>query len=205
MNRPTCLAPLCLTLVALSGCAIAGDYAIKDGATRARGFSAVAGDIHVGNDASIHGASTVAGDIRVEARGSTHSLKTVAGAIAIGEAALVNGNVETVAGDIQVRDGARVTGHVTTIAGEITLDACTIDGLVRLRHGRLSTNGTNLPGGIRVQNSKSTSDSDGPTRIEIGPHSTVASIDVQSDTPVILRVSREATVGPITGIEPEYF
>jgi hypothetical protein len=41
--------------------------------------------------------------------------------------------------------------------------------------------------------------------LTIGPGSTVATVEVVDDHKVSLRISREAEVGRITGITPEYF
>lgn len=192
-----------LPVFLLSACAVVSSYHIEKGATRNRGFSTVAGDIHVDNGASIHGAQTVAGSIRVDAHASTRSLKTVAGSISVGLNATIDGNVETVAGSIDVSDGTVITGDVKSTAGEIKLQACTVEGVVRIKNCDINTRGTNLLEGIVMKRSKS--DSDEPTRIDIGPGSVVSSIQVDPDSDVVLRISKDAEVRTIEGVEAEYF
>lgn len=198
------LSSLVLVLLA-SGCTLASDYRISDGARTQRSYRSVAGSVHIGRDAAIHDAKTVAGAIHVDDGASTQSLSSVAGEIHIGERATVQGDVSTVAGDIRIDAGTRVTGSLSSTAGAIELNACRVDGAVRVTKGSIDTRGaTLLPGGIVVRHAHSVGD-ERPTQIDIGPGTDVASIDAEPDTEVDLRVSRAARVGKVTGVTATYY
>lgn len=201
---PFLLVALAVALTS-SGCMIAGDYRIADGATKQRSFHSIAGSVHVGRDAVINSAKTIAGEIHVDRGASTRSLRTIAGDIRIGENAKVDGDVTTIAGGIHLAAGTRVSGKVTTIAGTIALHDCRVDGSVRVTKGTIATHGaTVLPAGIVVRHPTSMDDPVVP-QIDIGPGADVASIHIEPDTEVELRVSRAARVGKITGATATYY
>jgi hypothetical protein len=193
-------AALLILALAFSGCSIAGGYQIDDGVRMPRSYRTVAGNVTVGRDASIHEARTVAGTIAVENGASTRSLKTTAGEIRLGESVKVDGDVSTLAGSIQIGKGSHVTGMVTLTAGSMELNGCHIDGLVRITKGDLRTAGaTVLPAGLIVRHTRVHNDDRETPRIDIGPGADIASIEVEPDTPVELRISRDARVGKVTG------
>jgi acyl-[acyl carrier protein]--UDP-N-acetylglucosamine O-acyltransferase len=194
-----------LTLaIAFCGCSLAGTQRVADGASTSRSYNSVAGEVRVGRDATINNARNVAGTIDIGDRATTGSLKTVAGEIKVGEAVKVDGDVSTVAGEIRIGRGTRVSGEVATIAGEIRLDGCHVEGAVRLSQGSLRTRGAVvLSRGIVVRRPKpDDNDNRDPARVDIGPGADVASIEVEPDTEVDLRISSEARVGKITGATP---
>lgn len=193
------VAILVLTL-ATSGCSIAGGYRIADGAQMSRSYRTVAGSVQVGREASIHGAKTVAGTINVENGATTRSLKATAGEIRVGESVKVAGDVSTLAGSIRIGKDSHVTGKVTLTAGNMELTGCRIDGPVHITKGDLRTQGaTRLPSGLLVRHARVRDDDHELPRIDIGPGADVAFIEVEPDTEVDLRVSREARVGQVTG------
>lgn len=208
--KTLCIAALRLTLalgslLATSGCALVTGYRIADGAKMPRSYRTVAGSVHVGRDAAINDAKTVAGEIRVAAGATTRSLGTVAGEIRIGERANIDGNVATVAGGIRIGEGSHVSGGVSSIAGDIELNGCHIAGPVSIKKGSLQSRGvTRISAGIVVHHAD-TPDNRNATRVDIGSGADVASVEVEADTKVELRISREARVGKITGVEPTYY
>jgi predicted acyltransferase (DUF342 family) len=198
-----------LTLLASAffapGCTIADDYRIPDGAKTQRSYHSIAGAVHIGSNAAIDRVRTVAGKIAIDDGATTHSLSSVAGDIRLGERVRVDGDVSTVAGNIHIGAGTRVSGKVTSIAGTIDLNGCRVDGLVRVTKGSLDTSGpTALPGGILVRHVHSTYDENTPT-IDIGSGADVASIEIEPDMEVDLRISRNARVGKVTGAKPTYY
>ena len=200
----TALAVLMLAL-AMSGCTLVTDYQIAEGAKMQRSYRSIAGSVHIGRDAAIHRAKTIAGSIHVNNGATTRSLSSVAGEIRIGESVNVDGDISTIAGNIRIDARTRVTGEVTSIAGAMELSGCRVEGLVRVTKSSLSTrDATRLPGGIFVRHASSGDDKP-VTRIDLGPGADVASINVEPDTTVDVRISREAHVGKVTGTTPTYY
>jgi len=200
MNPSLPIVLLAMLVLATSGCSIAGGYHIAEGSQMPRGYRTVAGDVRVGRNATIHGARTVAGRIDVGDGATTHSLNATAGEIRIGESVKVDGDVSALAGHIWIGAGTHVTGGVTQTAGSIELNDCRIDGQVRITKGDLRTRGaTSLPAGLLVRHTRVRDDENERPRIDIGAGAEVAFIEVEPDTEIDLRISRDARVGKITG------
>jgi hypothetical protein len=193
------------SMLGVSSCAVAGSYRVADGAQTLRNYRTVAGSVQVGRDAAIGSARTVAGEIRVADGAATRSLASAAGAIRIGENARIEGDVSTVAGAIRIGRGAHVSGSVSSIAGAMELDDCRIEGEIKVTAGDLRIRGaTQANAGILVRRADAHGDSH-PTRLDIGAGADIASIAVERDAQVDLRISRDARVGKITGIEATYY
>jgi hypothetical protein len=207
-NSPgfTAIAPLTLAFaLATSGCTIAGDYRVGEGEKTGRGYRTIAGSVHIGRGAVVDGAKTIAGNIEVEDGAATRTLHTIAGEIHIGQRATIQGDVSTIAGNIRIGTGTHIAGKVTTIAGEIELNGCRVDGPVRLTQGSLHTrDATVLPAGIIVKRARS-SDEENIPRLDIGSGAEIASIEVEPNAIVELRISREARVSQITGATAVYY
>lgn len=192
-------------LVLACGCTVANDYRVPRGAKTDRSYRSVAGSVQIGSEAVIARAKTVAGNIEIDDGATTRSISSVAGDISIGKNVTIDGAVSTVAGDIRIGAGTRISGKVTSIAGDMDLDGCRIEDRVRITKGSLHISGaTSLPGGILVRHARSIDDENIPT-IDIGSGADIASIEVEPDTPVDLRISRSARIGPITGATPTYY
>ncbi len=199
VRRGGSLALLAVALVT-SGCSIAGGYRIPEGARMSRGYRTIAGSVHVGRDAAIESARTVAGTIEVGDGATTRSLKTTAGEIQVGESVKIDGDVSTLAGHIRIGAGSHVTGGITLAAGNIELTGCRIDGPVRITRTDLRTRGaTVLRAGLVIRHARIRDDDHEVPRIDIGPGADVAFIEIEPDTEVELRISRDARVGKVTG------
>jgi carbonic anhydrase/acetyltransferase-like protein (isoleucine patch superfamily) len=193
-------------LVLACGCTVANDYRVPRGAKTDRSYRSVAGSVQIGSEAVVARAKTVAGNIEIDDGATTRSISSVAGDIFIGKNVTIDGAVSTVAGDIRIGAGTRISGKVTSIAGDMDLDGCRIEDRVRITKGSLHTSGTTaLPGGILVRHARSTDDDDNSPTIDIGSGADIARIEVEPDTPVDLRISRSAHIGPITGATPTYY
>lgn len=205
MIKATLISCLGAVLLLSSGCAmIAGGYRIPDGATHARNYSSVAGDIDVGRGASVRDIDTVAGDIEIGEGTRVNSLDSVAGDIRLAEKVTVEKSIESVAGDIVIGKGCTVGGGVESVAGDIRIEGSVVKGNIVIRAGDLDLEDSRIAGVIRVKHSKD-SDDHGTPRITIGPGSETGDILVDERATVRLRIHRSAKVGKITGAEAEYY
>lgn len=207
-TEASALIPLCLGAVMLfsAGCAtIAEDYRIPDGASKARSYTSIAGNIEVGRQASIRDARTVAGNIDIREGSRVGSLSTVAGNISLAADVKVKGSIRTVAGDVEIARGCTISGNLGTVAGHITLAHSAVVGDVTLTGGKLDLTGARITGALLV---KAPDDDDKDVdwaEINIGPDSEVTQVIVEKKARTRLRIHRKAKVGSVQGVEAKYY
>jgi len=163
----------------------------------------VNGSISIGSDARVRGVETVNGSVRLEARAEAESVETVNGAVAIGENAVVTGEVSTVNGKMTLLHGARVDGRVENVNGAFRLEGAAVRGGLGTVNGDLFIGaGSVVDGGVLIEKPSGWhwSKTDRP-RVTIESGATVNGA-LRFDREVDLWLGAGAVVGAIEGVQP---
>lgn len=223
MNRRVWL-PVAWTALLLIGCnGVNQHLKVEDGESVDGGLNNVNGSISVGEQCEVGGdLSNVNGSIRVGAGSRVGGINNVNGRIMLANEVTVDGDVGTTNGRIEVGSNARVNGELRTTNGRIEVGRGTqVDGPVSTVNGRLrivgaevaavSNNngdmalldGTRVKGDVRVRKSRGLNLGE-PPEVLIG-RDVVVEGKLHFEREVNLRIHESATVGEISGAEPEYF
>lgn len=178
--------------------------------TSPRSIYSVDGEVQVQSHARAKKVHSVDGDVTLGAFARARAIDTVDGRVQLGRQAVCEHDIADVDGDIVLGRLARVGGDVRTYDGSLLADDANVDGGIRTVSGRIELRGnTHVHGGITLDKPKPSNGSDSAAAkrlpvIVIGPGVTV-------DGPIIahhggiLRVSHQAWVGPIRGLETQWF
>jgi len=163
----------------------------------------VNGSIRVASGASIEDAETVNGGVKIAAHVNTESLSTVNGAVTVGEASVVDGEIEAVNGGISVDTGARIARNVSNVNGKIKLSGAEVGGDVSTVTGSVDViDGTVVRGDLIVEKPSNWGwgrNKNRMPRIVVGPGSTIEGV-INLEHEVELYVSTTAKVGGVSGV-----
>jgi DUF4097 and DUF4098 domain-containing protein YvlB len=180
-----------------------GSITIGADAVVTGGVRTVNGSIRVGSGASIEDAETVNGGVKVASNVRSESLMTVNGAVTVGEASIVDGEIETVNGGVSVDTGAKVTRGVSNVNGKIKLSGAEVGGDVSTVTGSVEVmNGSVVKGDLIVEKPSNWgwgNKKNRKPRIVVGPGSTIDGV-IRLEHEVELYVSTTASVGGVSGV-----
>jgi len=179
-----------------------GSISVGEAATVTGNLKTVNGTIRVDQGASIQKASTVNGGVKLADNIKSEDLSTVNGGIRVGEASIVDGEVEAVNGRITLEQGANVRDNVGNVNGEIELNGAEIGGNVSTVSGDINlADAAVVKGDIVVEKPSGWSwgkENKRKPRIVIGPGSRVEGTIVL-EREVDLFISDTAEVGGVSG------
>ena len=170
----------------------------------------VDGNVTVQPSAHVRKISVVDGNILLGKSAHAAGLRSVDGRIELDSGVICSGDVKSVAGKISLADGVRIKGDVRTLSGAVDADGAFIGGQLETVAGRVRLTGaTHVAKGILLPkpDPKMSVNNHEERRLPvlvIGP-------GVVVDGPLVamrggvLKVSREAKIGPVHGMAVQWF
>lgn len=200
-----------LSVLTLVGCSFHIDRAttLKSGELHGSVYS-VDGNVRVQPMAHVRKISVVDGDILLGSGAHASGLRSVDGRIELDRGVVCTGDVKSVTGHIQLADGVRVDGGVHTVTGTIDADNAYIGGQLETVAGRVRLTGTThvAKGIVLPKPDPSMTVNHHEERrlpvLVIGP-GVVVDGPIVATRGGVLKVSRKAKIGAVSGISVEWF
>lgn len=176
-----------------------------DAGQHAGDVHSVNGSITIGDGAIVGDAGAVNGAIHLGPHAQANSLHTVNGGEALEQGAQVRGAVRSTNGGISLDPHTDVMGSVSNVNGTIRLDHAHIGGDIETTSGDIIVGeGSQVDGGIIVNEQHGWSVFDRPPHVVIGPHAVVrGTLDFHRE--IVLQVSDSAQIGQVKGATPIRF
>ena len=215
-----------LFVLVLAGCNVNSSVSLSDGEAYDRDLSTVNGSVRVGDNARLDGdaktvngsvtigknatikdASTVNGSVRLSDGVQLRSAEAVNGSISAGENVMASGFFETVNGKIEVGAGSVVSNRLETVNGTMLLRGAEVGSIETVNGDITLEANSRVNGALVVEEPRGwggNDDEDDLPTVTIGANSTVVG-PLRFEREVRLRIHESATVGEISGAEPEYF